>query len=193
VISIQSLSKKIKKVYPTISKPVNYAVLILEGKRCNAINRSTAIKRREFLKNENISTTTFSSGYNKFKFLIVLRNADKILVTSSNRYGLIFSIDLAISILGIERNELYIHIQNNKNVKRVLCSYLKISESSSIDKIKSNVEKGDKYQQIARYTFLYNKLKNNGNLINKCKWLGIVSMPSNLYYLSPKSQSLLKS
>ena len=43
---------ELEKEFPRVSKPQNYADLILEGKKLNATSRSNAVKRRKFLESE---------------------------------------------------------------------------------------------------------------------------------------------
>ncbi len=132
-VSQKTLAKKIKNKFPRVNKPHNYANLILEGKRLDATNKANAVKRRKFLESEIITASTFNSSYLRLNLLVRLYNVDKTFAVSSTRHtGLSFSPSLTLSYLNYERYYLYKHINKNHQIKKIVCSVLKIPINSSI-------------------------------------------------------------
>ena len=193
IVSQKALIKEIKKRFPRINKPKDYANLILEGKRLNAVDRIHAKKRRFFLESEIISTSIFHSSYSRLGLLDRLKNVDKTTAVSStrNRPGFAFSHSMILSYLNYERHLLYKQITKDQRIKKMVCNMLKVSIQTSIELLQRKMEVGTAYRQTDVYKKIYEKIKREG-ISTDCMWLGVVTLPADLYYLSDLSHSLLR-
>ncbi len=167
-----------------------YANLILEGMSINAINRTNAKKRSDFLKSGNVKDSEFNSSYLKYDILKVMKNVDSHLAIASSSAGLLFSNEYGLSILNKERSQLYKNM-NNEIFRKNLCKILKIKTSSRFNTIYQRIEKGRIMKQISTYNKIYNDLKRLNMSIYGCMWMGIVTLPTHRYYLSGLAISLL--
>ncbi|MBI5146777.1 MAG: hypothetical protein HZA84_06105 [Thaumarchaeota archaeon] len=191
VVSITTLAKEIQKQFPRVIKPNNYADLILEGKKINATNKNNAVKRRKFLESGIVTPSTFNSSYSRLGLLVQLPNMDKTFATSSSRRGLSFSPSLTLSWLNYERYYMYKHIVKNLQIKKIVCSVLKIPINSSLDSIQKKMELGNAIKQVGIYKRVYEKIKRTQS-VEGYMWMGVVTIPASHYYLSDLSNSLLR-
>lgn len=193
VVTKNALVEEIKKHFPRVNKPENYADLILEGKKLNAVDAINAKKRKFFLESEIISASIFHSSYSRLGLLDRLKNADKTIAVSSTRRvpGFAMSHSMILSYLNYERHLLYTHIPKDQRVKKIICNVLRIPIMSSIELIQRKMELGNPYHQVGVYKQIYEKIKREGIPID-CMWLGVVALPADLYYLSDLSNSLLR-
>ena len=140
-VSHKALTEEIQNEFPRVTKPHNYADLILEGKKINATTRINAVKRRKFLESEIVSASTFTASYTRMGLLKQLHNIDKTFAVSSTRHArLSFSPSLTLSYLNYERYYLYKHIIKNPRIKKIVCGVLKIPMSASINTIQKLME-----------------------------------------------------
>lgn len=191
-VSHKELTKEIQNEFPRVTKPHNYADLILEGKRLNATNKPNAVKRRKFLESQIISASTFNSAYTKIGLLESLPNVDKTFAVSSTRHaGLSFSSSLTLSYLNYERYYLYRHIVRNPQIKKIVCMVLRMPMNTSMDAIQRRIESGHVINQVSLYRQIYEKIKRMES-VDGYKWMGVVTIPAIRYYLSDLSNSLLR-
>lgn len=190
-VSLKALTEEIQKQLPHITKPHNYANLILEGIRINATNKNNAVKRRKFLESGIITSSTFNSAYSRQGLLVQLPNVDKTFaVSSTRRTGLSFSPSLTLSYLNYERHYLYTHMIKNHRIKKIVCGVLKMPVSASMDSIQKKMESGHAIKQVSLYRQIYEKIKRTES-VNGYMWMGVVTIPASHYYLSDLSHSLI--
>lgn len=182
--------ENLKSQFPRMRKYEIYANLILEGMAIYAINKTNAKKRSDFLKSGNVKNSEFNSSYLKYDILEVVQNIDSHLAIASSRAGLIFSYEYALSILNKERSQLYKNMNNNI-FRKNLCEILKIKTSSHFNTIYKRIENGNTMKQVSTYNTIYNNLKKLNISIDGCMWMGIVTLPTNRYYLSDLAKSFL--
>ena len=171
----------------------SYADLILEGKRLGAVDRIHAKKRRFFLELGLVSESIFNSSYSKLGLLDRLKNADKTIAASSTRHNpaFAFSHSMILHRLNYERHLLYQHITQDQRIKEIVCKVLKISTKTPIQSLHKQIEAGDAYKQTSTYTKIYDTIKRQATPAGYM-WMGVVSIPADLYYLSELSNSLLR-
>jgi len=186
----ETVVKNLKIQFPRMRTYETYANLILEGIIMDAINKTNSKKRSDFLKSGNVHNSEFNSSYLKYGILEVVKNIDSHLAIASSRTGLIFSYEYALSILNKERSQLYKNM-NNGVFRKNLCNILKIKTSSRFNTIYKRIENGNVMKQVSTYTKIYNSLKKLHISINGCMWMGIVTLPTNRYYLSDLAKSFL--
>ena len=150
-------------------------------------------KEDSFLESEIISTSIFHSSYSRLGLLDRLKNVDKTTAVSStrNRPGFAFSHSMILSYLNYERHLLYKQITKDQRIKKMVCNMLKVSIQTSIELLQRKMEVGTAYRQTDVYKKIYEKIKREG-ISTDCMWLGVVTLPADLYYLSDLSHSLLR-
>lgn len=184
---------EIKKQFPRVNKPENYAVLILESKRLNAINKPNALKRKKFLESGIISESIFQSSSSKLGLLDKLESPDKTIAVSSNRKPGNFAFDysMILSYLNYERYLLYEQMMRNQHVKKIICVVLDISITATKESIEKKMVIGTPHTQVDNYEKIYERIKRAG-ISTSCMWLGVVRLPAFRYYLSNMSNSFIR-
>ena len=191
MVSKNKLILEIKKQFPRMNKPANYADLILEGKRLNATSKINALKRKKFLETNVISKSIFQSS-SKLGLLDKFASSDKTIAVSSTRRPGNFAFDysMILSYLNYERYLLYNQMIRDINTKKIICIVLKIPITTTKESIEKKMVVGTPHTQVDIYKKIYEKIKKDG-ISTICMWLGVVRLPAFRYCLSNLANSLL--
>ena len=193
VDSKKTLTAEIRKTFQNIRKPEDYANVIQEGLRLQAVDRDSAIKRREFLASMVVKAHAFVQSYIKFSLLIPIKNADRNTVIASARKGLLYSTHDAQNVLDLENKLLLQHVESDYHVKAIVLKSLKLLPSPTNNTIQSKLSSGNVFQRATVYEKVFADLGKNAVPRKGYKWVGVRTRPVSHYYLSPKAHNIIQS
>ena len=188
----KTLTAEMKKTFPSIRKPEDYANVIQEGLRLGAVDRPSAKKRRQFLESGVVKDSIFALSYTKFVILISIRNAERNPVIHSARRGrYLYDIHDARALLDLENSLLLRHVNSDYHVKAIVLRSLKLPHSSASDAIRNKLSAGDVFHRATVYRKIFDDLSRNAIPRKGYMWAGVVTTPVSRYYLSPKAHGII--
>ena len=185
------LKGEIGSLFTSLREPQEYAEVIMAGHRLKARDRNSARRRAEFLRGGQIKAHTFDQAYSKRGILTPIKNAERRTVIASSRSdGFVFGHE-ASSMVKTEREGMLEHAKKDSHVLAVIVKVLKLAQGSKIADVRSVLERGDLFSQVATYEKVYNELGRHGIPREGYAWLGIRTVPVSHYYLSRQSIRML--
>lgn len=129
----------------------------------------------------------------QLELLDKLVSSDKTIAVSSTRRPSNFAFDysMILSYLNYERYLLYSQMMRDQNVKKIICTILKISITAIKESIEKKMALGTPHTQVNTYKKIYKRIKRD-SIQTDCMWLGVVRLPAFRYCLSDLSHLLLR-
>ena len=190
-VSRDALAEEIKKIFPDIKVPQDYADVVLEGIKLKAVDRDSSIKRRVFLTSKIIKANAFVQSYSKYNLLIAIKNADRNNYVHTAREGAKYFVEDALRVLNRENKLLLQHVKTDHHVMAIVSKSLKLP-TSSISSIQNKLSTGDPFQRVSVYERVFADLGKNNIPRNGYMWVGTRTRPVSHYYLSLRTHNILK-
>ena len=189
--SRDALIEEIKEIFPDIKVPQDYANVVLEGIKLNAVDRDSSIKRRVFLASKIVKANAFVQSYSKYNLLIAIKNADRNNYVHTAREGAKYFVNDALRVLNLENKLLLQHVRTDHHVRTIVSKSLKLP-TASISSIQNKLSTGDPFQRVSVYEKVFADLGKNSIPRKGYMWVGARTRPVSHYYLSLRTHNILK-
>ena len=188
----ECMTNAVRKISPNIRKPKDYTAVIMEGMKLNAVDRSSAKKRREFLASGIVKINAFVQSYTKLCLLLPIKNADHNTVIASAREGLLYSTPGAQRVLDRENKLLLQHVKSDYHVKAIVLKSLKLPLTSPIRVIRDKLSSGTVFNRAAIYERVFADLGKNAIPRKGYQWAGVRTTPVSHYYLDLQARRIIQ-